>query len=135
MVQFKAFPHSFCFGPFFSGRQSCGDVQCIIHTIARHSFFSTLGVDDESSSASDAKRLPPFLFFSVTQGAATGGGDGERKGWLVLEGTIGPNGKVAAAVGETQLKVLRAAREEVLWVLLEMQFFSGGFLRTGLILR
>lgn len=44
---------------------------------------------------------------------ASGGGGGERKGWLVLEGTLGPTGKLVAAVGEAQLKVLRSAREEV----------------------
>lgn len=37
----------------------------------------------------------------------------ERKGWLVLEGSIGRNGKPVATVGEAQLKVLRAARQEV----------------------
>ena len=37
----------------------------------------------------------------------------EREGWLVLEGTVGHDGKPAAAVGEAQLKVLRATRDEV----------------------
>ncbi|CAM9341695.1 unnamed protein product, partial [Choristocarpus tenellus] len=45
------------------------------------------------------------------------GGIGERskgrKGWLVLEGTVGADGKPNPSVGETQLRVLRAAREEV----------------------
>lgn len=45
--------------------------------------------------------------------AVTIGGRAERKEWLVLEGTVGPNGKPVAAVGEEQLKILRAAREEV----------------------
>lgn len=31
----------------------------------------------------------------------------------MLEGTVGPNGKSIKAVGATQLKILRAAREEV----------------------
>lgn len=31
----------------------------------------------------------------------------------MLEGTVGPNGKPIAAVGAVQLKILRAAREEV----------------------
>lgn len=37
----------------------------------------------------------------------------ERKKWLVLEGTVGPDGKPIAAVGEAQLRILRFAREEV----------------------
>lgn len=44
---------------------------------------------------------------------ATDGIRKERKGWLVLEGTVGSNGKPVASVGDHQLKVLRAAREEV----------------------
>lgn len=40
-------------------------------------------------------------------------GPTERKEWLVLEGTVGTNGKPISAVGEVQLKILRAAREEV----------------------
>ena len=31
----------------------------------------------------------------------------------MLEGTVGPNGKCVKAVGAAQLKILRAAREEV----------------------
>lgn len=31
----------------------------------------------------------------------------------MLEGTVGPNGKSVKAVGAAQLKILRAAREEV----------------------
>lgn len=46
-------------------------------------------------------------------GEVQNGARGERKDWLVLEGTVGPNGKPIAAVGEAQLKILRAAREEV----------------------
>ncbi|CAM9466188.1 unnamed protein product [Ectocarpus fasciculatus] len=46
--------------------------------------------------------------------APTGGGGGvERKQWLVLEGTVGANGKPIKAVGIAQLKILRAARDEV----------------------
>lgn len=37
----------------------------------------------------------------------------ERKGWIRLEGTVRPNGKPVAAVGEAQLKILRAAGQEV----------------------
>lgn len=59
--------------------------------------------------------FPLLLCVCVAQGAANGGGR-ERKGWLVLEGTLGPTGKPVAAVGEAQLKVLRAAREEVRYV-------------------
>lgn len=37
----------------------------------------------------------------------------DPKGWLVLEGTFGRDGKAISAVREEQLKVLRAARDEV----------------------
>lgn len=68
------------------------------------------------------KSTAPVLYLSLSNplrswienpqaGAASGGA--ERKGWLVLEGTVGHDGKSIAAVGETQLKILRAAREEV----------------------
>lgn len=40
----------------------------------------------------------------------------ERKGWIVLEGTVGGDGKPIAAIGEAQIRVLRAAREEVMVV-------------------
>lgn len=39
----------------------------------------------------------------------------ECKGWLMLEGSIGGNGKPIATIGVAQLKVLRAARQEVKW--------------------
>lgn len=71
---------------------------------------------------------PLFRFVCAnTQGATSGGGSGERKGWLVLEGTLGPNGKMVAAVGEAQLKVLRATREEVPRILLLTYFFLTTF--------
>eukprot|EP00903_Cladosiphon_okamuranus_P006300 g6178.t1 len=51
---------------------------------------------------------------NVRKAARKGGsGAGERKEWLVLEGTVGSNGKSVKAVGAAQLKVLRAAREEL----------------------
>lgn len=60
----------------------------------------------------------PQITFLVGDGSnqgahAGGGGTGERKEWLVLEGTVGANGKSIKAVGEAQLKILRAARGEV----------------------
>lgn len=54
------------------------------------------------------------LMLIIAQAARAGSGDwAERKEWLVLEGTVGPNRKAIKAVGEAQLKILRAAREEV----------------------
>lgn len=37
----------------------------------------------------------------------------ERKTWVALEGSVGPDGKPIAAVGEAQLRILRSTREEV----------------------
>ncbi|CBJ33221.1 calmodulin-like myosin-light chain [Ectocarpus siliculosus] len=51
---------------------------------------------------------------AAASAAPTGGGGGmEHKQWLVLEGTVGANGKPIKAVGAAQLKILRAARDEV----------------------
>lgn len=64
----------------------------------------------EAGESADTSRTPTADASRPGKGAT---GKGERKGWFVLEGSVGSNGKPVGRVGDAQLKVLRAARQEV----------------------
>ncbi|CAM9744831.1 unnamed protein product [Scytosiphon promiscuus] len=98
----------------------------VCRQLRRKELLAAVGFSDElraeagqrgtSKDKENGGRAHPGNFEADATEAAARAGSGERverKEWLVLEGTVGPTGKSIKAVGAAQLKILRAAREEV----------------------